>query len=264
MTTPLHPTPDETNEFPKVTAPAPTYENRWQEIRMIWLQHRWLYWCLGVLSGLTIQPLLSLFSVNVQDALVQLSPSLISALIVIGSLHALNRRHTDRLERERHRSRLLEWIRRGNSDIATMAVQEMREYGLLYGEEPLLKGQYLLRVNFQETVLDNAILEHANLTEANLFKTQLWGADLREALLIRANLSQAMLIHADLRGANLTDANLYRVHLWGALLNEFTILPDGSYWSTQTDLSRFINPMSPYYWRSQNPDSPAYLWDDTQ
>lgn len=263
MTTPSAPTPDETNEFPKVTT-TPPLQNRWEEIRAIWLQHTWLYWFLGVLTGLTIQPMLSLFHINWQSALMQLSPSLFSALVVIGSLHILNRNHAEHLEKERRKTRLLDWIRRGNSDIATLATQEMREYDLLYGDEPLLKGQYLLRVNFQESVLDNAVLENANLTEANLFKTQLWGADLRGTLLIRANLSQAMLIHADLRGANLTDANLYRSHLWGALFDQHTIMPDGYYWSSQTDLSRFINPMSPYYWRSENPESPAYQWDDTQ
>ena len=63
----------------------------------------------------------------------------------------------------------------------------------------------------------------------------LCGANLRNANLQAANLWQTDLRGADLTGADLTDANLP-----GTLFDESTILPDGTHWSPQSNLARFV------------------------
>jgi hypothetical protein len=67
--------------------------------------------------------------------------------------------------------------------------------------------------------------------------------------------------YANLQGANLSYANLQGAVLEDAELNETTILPDGTQWTPDTDLKRFTDPKHPNFWRSDEPDSPAYRGD---
>ncbi|MBL8116514.1 MAG: pentapeptide repeat-containing protein, partial [Anaerolineae bacterium] len=63
------------------------------------------------------------------------------------------------------------------------------------------------------------------------------------ACLIEANLWQA-----DLSGANLTGCQMRGVLLYETHFDEATILPDGSRWSAEVDVNRFIDPAHPNFW----------------
>ena len=100
------------------------------------------------------------------------------------------------------------------------------------------------RADLQDAILDGANLQEANLTGANLQGAILSGANLQRADLTRANLQravlreaelqgcnlfmaefqEAILIGANLQGAKLREANLQNAHLQGAFLQEAELL----------------------------------------
>jgi hypothetical protein len=81
-----------------------------------------------------------------------------------------------------------------------------------------------------------------------------------------ADLSRAKVQEADLRSTDLRGAILWRASLRGTILNnttifdENTVLPDGrndmstgsftpeSYWTSETDMSKYSNPDHPEFW----------------
>ena len=109
-------------------------------------------------------------------------------------------------------------------------------------------------MGLREANLRDAKMEGTNLTAANLR-----GADLRGAYLVYAILDgRANLSGADLRGANLRGADLEYAILEGSKWDETTILPDGTPWTSETDLARFTDPKHADFWRSDELGSPAY------
>lgn len=97
------------------------------------------------------------------------------------------------------------------------------------------------------------------------------GADLREANLQGARLGDAKLASADLALANIAPsfavARLGDANLAGAKFDENTILPNSTFseynkWTPDTDMTRFTDPNHPDFWRSDDPESPAYRGED--
>ena len=157
-----------------------------------------------------------------------------------------------------------------------------------------LHGEGNSRMDLHEANLAMADLQGANLTEANLEGAVLCGAnldnvalrnaDLRGALfhmpycpkgtslqgadLQGADLSESVLAYSNLRGANLSDSNLQgaimrgadlsHAELNGAMFGVDTLLPDGTYWTADTNIARFTDPDNVDFWRSDEPESPAY------
>lgn len=115
-----------------------------------------------------------------------------------------------------------------------------------------LEGANMLDANLQgavlySTKLTNARLHRANLRKAHLGDADLQGSDLSDANLQEAVLGRANLQRACLTGANLRKANLYQADLREAYwkdgcapsFDENTTLPDGSKWTSNSDISRF-------------------------
>ena len=94
--------------------------------------------------------------------------------------------------------------------------------------------------------LQNANMEGTNLANANLNAANLQNANLRDA-----NLQGATLRKTSLQGADLTGANLENALLTGAYFSVDTILPDGTAWTEDTDLTRFTNPNHPDFWQPE-------------
>ena len=116
-------------------------------------------------------------------------------------------------------------------------------------QQGLLADAWLYGVDLQQVTLDTCDLTDADLYEANLSDASLQGAELADATLRRTNLSHANFLSANLTGADLVEANLDAADLSGANLKNAdfnqarfsrnTRLPDGSYWSSDTDLKVF-------------------------
>jgi hypothetical protein len=95
--------------------------------------------------------------------------------------------------------------------------------------------------------------------EGDAFKgADLRGADLRNANLWYANLQDTKFGRAKLHAANFWYANLIDADLEGAGFDVQSTLPDGTNWAPGVDLTRFTDPKHPEFWRSDNPESPAY------
>lgn len=117
---------------------------------------------------------------------------------------------------------------------------------------PQLKGAEL-----RFTILKGAILEGADLSKTNLVAADLRDANLRCADLQAANLRAVGFIRTDLRGSNLGGANLTDANLKDAIIRENfpicdrkTVLPDGTYWSSNHDLYRFVDPNREDFWEA--------------
>jgi uncharacterized protein YjbI with pentapeptide repeats len=111
-----------------------------------------------------------------------------------------------------------------------------------------LSGADLTVVKLYGADLQGAKLSGANLQGANLERAKLQKAKLQKANLQGAKLQRSDLSGADLQGAKLQGANLYGtilflgfpgIDLTVAFLDETTTLPDGSKWTSDTDLSAF-------------------------
>ena len=114
---------------------------------------------------------------------------------------------------------------------AALAGANLREASLRVTD---LQGANLRRADLREATLYAANLRAADLRLVNLRGANLWGASLEEAWLVEANLYDADLNIARLTGATLT----------GAIYSEKTRLPDGTYWTAETDMTRFTHPDS--------------------
>lgn len=127
------------------------------------------------------------------------------------------------------------------------------------------QGSQLLWAN---NWLQDGSVRYANLWGADLEDADLGKADLRWANFWRANLSNTRL-WADLRGANLFLADLTHAQLDGGKygmvkFDAHTVMPDGEYWTPETDMARFTNPQHPDYWQSDNPYSAAHPQNRTR
>jgi cell wall assembly regulator SMI1 len=121
--------------------------------------------------------------------------------------------------------------------------------------------------DMRDTTLCSASIDHARLQSADLRH-----ADLRSAWCYSTNLSKADLTGAILHGANLEEVNLEGAQLHEASFDAQTVLPDAKYalddhgkpifdgpvkdrytaasfWSSETDMSRYTNPQHPAFWQ---------------
>jgi uncharacterized protein YjbI with pentapeptide repeats len=122
--------------------------------------------------------------------------------------------------------------------------------------------------NLQHADLVSSTFRRADLTFTNLKDVDLMLASLEEANLYKANFESSVLSYTNLRGADLREAQLHQVDLEEANLqdaditnaqfDERTRLPDGRFWTPETDLSRFTYHKHSQFWRSEDPASPAY------
>jgi hypothetical protein len=120
------------------------------------------------------------------------------------------------------------------------AVEELRANGFL--SDGSLRGIALC-----QAILDGANLSEADLCYVDLHQASLDEADLTNARLQAAKLNRASLRGANLKGANFTNADLYKVNLRGAInvteeqlagLNELfgSTMPNGSVYNGRFNL----------------------------
>ena len=180
----------------------------------------------------------------------------------------------ERRTKERDIARWRRQLRSSINDVAVGAAEELGEEGLL--TDGSLQG---IKVwgNLQGASFFGANLQGVDLAHANLQGAILTIADLRDATLDFANLKGAIL-----QGANLEGASIIRTEF-----SEETSLPDDdpkrgqliftfdgesreeaitrtienlkrSYWTPNTDMTRFTDPKHPDFWRADYKWSPAY------
>ncbi len=214
--------------------------------------------------------------------LAELPPNIMGALIVFWLFEFAYSRRQQEEQKAQETKEATEQLKRdlimrmGSrvNDTAVSAADELLERGWL--RDGSLKGVNLIDANLQGANLINANLQGVVLGGANLFgallaqvdlqegrlgRTNLqgadcWNADLKRAEFWLANLKGANLERANLQGASFLQANLQEVELSEAWFSENTELPDGTYWTPDTDMTRFTDPNHPNFWRPE----PGSVW----
>jgi len=96
------------------------------------------------------------------------------------------------------------------------------------GERAELKDAILQQADLHDANLERADLSGARMSVADLMRANLRGADLRGADLWMSDMKDALLDGADLRGADLSEVtNLTSAQLAVAITDETTKLPAG-------------------------------------
>lgn len=159
-----------------------------------------------------------------------------------------------------------------NLQHATLRSADLQHATLLSAD---LQHAKLGRANLQHAKLWDAKMQHVNLRSADLQHAKLVFAKLQHANLRKANLQHANLQYANMQHVNLKKANLQSARLQyanlrdvqnieEALFNEKTVLPDAekigndderkaiftpeSYWTPETDMTRYTDPNHPDFW----------------
>jgi hypothetical protein len=189
--------------------------------------------------------------------------------LILGSQKAKREKAQETGERQKL---LVRKVGSQSSDTAIAALDELRAEGWLTTEDriALLKEAKLGNANLQGSRLRSANLQAANLEYANLQAAYLRQANLEKALLRFANLQAADLRQANLQAADLRQANLRGAkYIEEAKFDEKTVLPDAvplkdengddltdengkplfdKYWTSETDMTSYINPQHPDFW----------------
>ena len=264
--------------------------SRWDEIRKI---HRESGIGYRILGGLVLVGLLILFgqenASDRNDFDLNLFTEIIGVAITVLIVDTIYSYRDKKRRSHELKERLLHDARSPEQGTARNAFHRMKEQGLIYGEDSILRGAlllnsspakvdlssarldgvYLLNSNFNESFFFQANLENSHLNNAKLRRAFFREASMRNADLEGADLTQADLVSADLTGANLKNANLESARLFIEYLfvpeetqddpNAYKqlILPDGTTVTGDIDMSRFTNPHHDEFWRSTSPQSPA-------
>ncbi len=207
-------------------------------------EYRLFYWLLGgatFVCGLLWVGTLLFHGSNEYGYEMNLFTEATGVLVSIGFTVLVVDRLYERRDAEQLKKRLVREAGSRLRGIAIPAVEWLRAEGWLTGDDGLLKAADLWEANLEGAVLWKANLQQAVLHRAKLQRSNLNETTLRGAELNGARLEGSMLWMADLQGAYIVDANVE-----GATFHSAT-LPDGTTWSEDEDLGRFVDPSHAKY-----------------
>jgi uncharacterized protein YjbI with pentapeptide repeats len=111
--------------------------------------------------------------------------------------------------------------------------------------------------DFRYSTFPATKLSHTNLKKTNFHRCTFQSAIIMGCFFNNADCSEAQFTAVHFRGVDLIGVNFANAILEGSF-DYNTTLPDGTRWTPDTDLSRFTNPQHPQFWRSTDPESPAF------
>lgn len=164
--------------------------------------------------------------------------ALLVLLVIDRTLHSLQ----VKLEKEREKDDLIFKLSNPNDNNAALeTLRQLRNLG--YVTDGSLRDRKLDWAQLQTADLKEADLRGANLGGANLQGASFWYANLQGAILGSAKLQKANLCGAKLQGADLHSATLTGVMIdKNTIFDEQTIMPDGNFWTFETDVNKFTQP----------------------
>jgi hypothetical protein len=137
------------------------------------------------------------------------------------------------------------------ADLRTTVIDELETGDIVRTSVPPSFGN----ANLRYACLQDAILVGADLSAVDLQSANLNGAQLKDAHLRTSNLRHADCARADLRGVSLEACDMEGANLKDAIIGEplprcdsRTKLPDGTYWSSDGDLYRFVDRSRRDFW----------------
>ncbi len=163
----------------------------------------------------------------------------LALLVTVYVIDNLNRRRDDQRRKQELIDRLLREVRSPEAVIARHALHEIRDRGMLTGDNGLLKGQNLSGMKWEGSVLDRAnlacavlpysCLQGAQLNEAYFEGATLWfsnlervqcsvGANFRDTKMNGATFAEARLYYVDFLNADLQETDFGNSFLFGTKL----------------------------------------------
>lgn len=125
-----------------------------------------------------------------------------------------------------------------NLEQAELSLANLQAANMIHAN---LSGAFLLDADLQQAKLQGALLQRSFLVNVNLQGAHLDGARLHGATLEGADLRGADLRMANLAGVSLVDASIENTNFSDA------ILPDGTKYSTSTEMARFTDAKHPEF-----------------
>lgn len=181
---------------------------RWEEIKQIWANWKFLYVAAGFLLGLLAFPATQIIITDIGSFLRDLVPE---AVGIVFTVFLVDRIYTVRDERRRTeelKERLVLEAGSSSNETALRAVDELRHRGWLTGKDGLLKGR----------TFENANLGSANLSSANLEAAYFYRCTLDRANFSGANLNKVGIQETTVRDADFQDADFNNGHARGCNL----------------------------------------------
>ncbi len=175
-----------------------------------------------------------------------LSSEMLGAFLTFVLLELLVRRRDEK-------ERLMRQMHSKDNGLALQAVAELGAQGWL--TDGSLNGANLVTANLANVHMWDAMLKSADLHGANLSGAKLERCNLSGANLWNANLERAYLANVNLEGADLFHASLTKLYLLDVEFDRATRLPDGSYWTPETDLTRYVDPAHPQFFEPETVSS---------
>jgi uncharacterized protein YjbI with pentapeptide repeats len=117
----------------------------------------------------------------------------------------------------------------------------------------------ILYCNFENVTLSGVTISRTHWKLCNLRNADLAEADFSDAILDDIDFQNADMSWIILKKARLYGSNLQGVNLEEAEFDAETILPDGTHWTRETDMSRFTDAAHPNFWRDNRKLSPTHL-----
>jgi pentapeptide repeat protein len=235
-------------------------EKRRQKIRKLWKDYRFQLYILGAIILMLIGVLIGFgifASPNDRSSYcINLFTSVFSIAATVLIVDQIIKKRNQQSEKRIAIGRLIRELRKGTSETATLALEELKENQWLYDGSLKMANLHWAKGLF---VLD--------FTYANLRQADLGGADLTNATFWHSKLENSIFGSATLNGTNFGGANLKDADFTNAVVNQETvfngdtILPDGNRYQPDLGLDQFTpfrEPNAPNFWRSDNPNSPAY------
>lgn len=182
---------------------------RWVEIKALWRANPGiLHLTAGFILGLIFFPAIQLISVDYVDFLSSLAPEAVGIIFTVAVIDRLYTWRDEKRQVRELKERLEREARGTSMEMASRAIDELRERGWLFGEESLLKGKMFLRSKIQETHLEEANLENADFYQCNLHSVYFNGANLRGVTMMQTSLNGSNLQETDLSNSRLEGCDL--------------------------------------------------------
>jgi len=222
--------------------------SRQQEIIDLWQNYHGLYVLAGILIGILMFPFLELLMTNLRALLTDLVPEAVGITITVVLIERIAKIRDEQNQEQNYKEQLIRDAGSTSNEIAKNALHQMHKHDWSRGQGSLLINQNFRGANWQKSEIWKANLDESDLKFVKLQRAYVYSSSLRDV-----DLRYSELVETDLRGTDLSGANLHHADLVGAIISgtnvngkfrsaifdENTILPDGSSWSPDTDMSKF-------------------------
>jgi len=151
----------------------------------------------------------------------------------------------------RRKAELINKLYSRSTDVSVDALQQLHDRGWL--KDGSLENMVLMGVQLPEAAFSLAQLEWTELSLCKLNKCSFFLSNFSNACFASSDLEGSKFEGVELYGTDFRNANLKGVVFENCSCDQFTRLPDGTYWATENDWTHFTDPTHPQFWSWEKP-----------